>query len=70
MSGITKNRRDDVQILACKTRVNKRLCRFIFIEAGRPESDLTEHPVTQLFHNTKVTKVKWGKGVFTGWIVG
>ena len=36
----------------------------------RPESDLTEHAITQLFHNTKVTKVKWGRGVFTEWVVG
>ena len=64
------NRKDSYTELACKTRVNKRVCRFIFIETGRPESDLTEHLITQQFHNTKVTKVTWGKGVFTEWIVG
>ena len=45
-------------------RVNHRAWRFIFISTGRPESDLTEHPITQQFHNTKVTKATWGKRVF------
>ena len=37
----------------------------MFIKRAGPESDLTEHLVAQQFHNTKVTKVIWGKGVFT-----
>ena len=43
------------------------LCLLIL---ERPESDLTEHPITQQFHNTKVTKVIWGKRVFTKQTVG
>ena len=62
--------RDAFEIFLERPRVNSRVCRFIFIEKAGPESDLTEHLITQQFHNTKVTKVIWGKWVFTEWIVG
>ena len=53
-----------------RPKVNNWVCRFIFIKRAGPESDLTEHLVTQQFHNTKVAKVIWRKRVFTKWTVG